>query len=70
MSLGIVWRIYVGFVSDLGDHETLIVDIKSRASHGKKTADLEGEYMGLVAHEEVAKFSHNNQDLGRLTLQC
>jgi hypothetical protein len=38
----------------------LISDIESHASHGKRVADLEGEYMGSVAHEEAAKFSHNN----------
>ncbi len=48
----------------------MIGDIESRAGHGRRVADSEGEYMGLVAHEEVAKFSHNNQELGGLTLQC
>jgi hypothetical protein len=38
----------------------LIGDIESHAGHGRKVADSEGEYMGLVAHEEAAKFSHNN----------
>jgi hypothetical protein len=26
--------------------------------------------MGSVAHEEATKFSHNNQELGGLTLKC
>jgi len=52
------------------DHETLIEDIESRASHGRKAIDSEGEYMGLVPHEEVAKFNHNNQELGGVMLQC
>ncbi len=73
MSSGIVWRIYVGFVADidikiLGDHEMLIDDIESHVGHGRKTTNSEGEYMGSVTHEEVAKFSHNNQELGGLTL--
>jgi len=46
----------------------LINYIESRAGHGRRTADLEGEYMGLVTHEEAAKFSHNNKELGGLTL--
>jgi hypothetical protein len=33
----------------------LIGNIESRANHRRRVADLEGEYMGLVAHEEVAK---------------
>jgi len=53
---------------DLGDHETLIDNVESRASHGRRAADSEGEYMGSVVHEEVAKFSHNNQELGGLML--
>jgi hypothetical protein len=48
----------------------LIDDIESRVSHGRRVADSKGEYMGSVAHEETAKFNHNNQDLGGLTLQC
>jgi hypothetical protein len=48
----------------------LIDNIESRASHGRRAIDSEGEYMGSIAHEEAAKFSHNNQDLGGLTLQC
>jgi len=47
----------------------LIGDIKSDVGHGRKAANSEGEYMGVVAHEEVAKFSHNNQELGGLMLQ-
>jgi len=47
----------------------LIGNIENRAGHGKRTADSEGEYMGSVAHEEVVKFNHNNQELGRLTLE-
>jgi hypothetical protein len=31
----------------------LIGNIESRTSHGKRIVDSEGEYMGLVAHEEV-----------------
>jgi hypothetical protein len=50
-------------------HETLIGDIESRAGHGRRAADSEGEYMGSVPHEEAAKFSHNNQELGGVTLQ-
>ncbi len=50
------------------DHETLIDDIESRVGHGRRAADSEGEYMGSVVHEEVAKFSHNNQELGGLML--
>jgi hypothetical protein len=46
----------------------LIGDIESRVGHGRRAADSEGEYMKLVAHEEVAKFSHNNQELEGLTL--
>jgi hypothetical protein len=46
----------------------LIGDIESRVGHRRRAIDLEGEYMGLVAHEEAAKFSHNNQELGGLTL--
>jgi hypothetical protein len=38
----------------------LIGNIESRTGHGRKVADSEGEYMGSVAHEEAAKFSHNN----------
>jgi hypothetical protein len=38
----------------------LIDDIENRAGHGRRAVDSEGEYMGLVAHEEAAKFSHNN----------
>ncbi len=52
------------------DHETLIGDIESHGGHGRRAVDSEGEYMGLVPHEEAAKFSHNNQELGRVTLQC
>jgi hypothetical protein len=46
----------------------LIGDIESRASHGRRVTYSKGEYMGSVAHEEVTKFSHNNQELGGLTL--
>jgi hypothetical protein len=46
-----------------------IGDIESYVGHGKRIIDLEGEYMGSGVHEEAAKFSHNNQELGRLTLQ-
>jgi hypothetical protein len=46
----------------------LIDDIKNPAGHGRKAVDLESEYMGSIAHEEAAKFSHNNQKLGGLTL--
>jgi len=46
-----------------------IGDIESYASHGRRIIDSEGEYMGLGVHEEATKFSHNNQELGRLTLQ-
>jgi len=46
----------------------LIDDIESRAGHGRKTTNSKCEYMGLVIHEEAAKFSHNNQELGGLTL--
>jgi hypothetical protein len=38
----------------------LIGDIENHASHGQKTIDSEGEYMGSVAYEEATKFSHNN----------
>jgi hypothetical protein len=48
------------------DHETLIDDIENRTGHGRKATDSKGEYMGLVAHEEAPKFSHNNQELGGL----
>ncbi len=48
----------------------LIDDIESRNGHKRRAADSEGEYMGSVAHEEAAKFSHKNQELGRLMLQC
>jgi hypothetical protein len=51
------------------DHETLIRDIESRAGHGRRAVDLEGEYTGSVPHEEAAKYSHNNQELGGDTLQ-
>jgi hypothetical protein len=47
----------------------LIGDIKSRIGHGKRTTYSKGEYMGSVAHEEITKFYHNNQELGGLTLQ-
>jgi hypothetical protein len=47
----------------------LISDIESHASHGRRATDSEGEYMGSIAHEEAAKFNHNNQELGGLTLQ-
>jgi hypothetical protein len=47
----------------------LIGDIENQASHGRKVADSEGEYMGSIIHEEAIKFSHNNQELGGLTLQ-
>jgi hypothetical protein len=46
----------------------LIDDIESHAGHGRRTTDSKGEYMGSVAHEEATKFSHNNQELGGLTL--
>jgi hypothetical protein len=46
----------------------LIGDIESRTGHGKRVVDSEGEYMGSIIHEEVAKFSHNNQELGGFTL--
>ncbi len=46
----------------------LIGDIESHAGHGRRAVDLEGEYMGLVPHEEAAKFSHKNQELGGVTL--
>jgi hypothetical protein len=73
MSSGIVWRIYVGFVADIDIKilgiMTLIGDIKSRTGHGRRTIDSKGEYMGFVAHEEATKFSHNNQELGGLTIQ-
>jgi hypothetical protein len=46
----------------------LIGDIENHAGHGKIVVDSEGEYMGSVIHEEIVKFSHNNQELGRLTL--
>jgi len=51
------------------DHETLIDDIESRVGHGGRAADLEGEYMGSIAHEEAAQFNHNNQELGGFMLQ-
>jgi hypothetical protein len=51
------------------DHETLIRDIESRAGHGRRAVDLEGEYMGSVLPEEAAKYSHNNQEMGGVTLQ-
>jgi hypothetical protein len=38
----------------------LIGNIESCASHGRRAADLEGEYMGSIAHQEATKFSHNN----------
>jgi hypothetical protein len=44
-------------------------DIESHASHGRRITNSKGEYIGLVAHEEGAKFSHNNQELGGFTLQ-
>jgi hypothetical protein len=47
----------------------LIGNIENHAGHGKRTVDSEGEYMGSVAHEEVVKFNHNNQELGGLILQ-
>ncbi len=47
----------------------MIGDIESRTGHGRRAVDSKGEYMGSVAHEEVAKSSHNNQELGGLTLQ-
>jgi hypothetical protein len=50
-------------------HETLIGDIESHASHGSRAADSEGEYIGSLPHEEVAKFNHNNQEFGGVTLQ-
>ncbi len=37
----------------------MIDDIKSCVGHGRRATDLEGEYMGSIAHEEVIKFSHN-----------
>jgi hypothetical protein len=46
----------------------LIEDIKSHASHGKRAIDSKGEYMGSIAHEEVANFDHNNQELKGLML--
>jgi len=48
----------------------LIDDIESRISHGRRAIDSEGEYIGSVAHKKVAKFSHNNQELGGFMLQC
>jgi hypothetical protein len=47
----------------------LIDNIESCASHGRIAIDSKGEYMGSIAHEETTKFSHNNQELGGLTLQ-
>ncbi len=47
----------------------MISDIESRVGHGRRATNSEGEYLGVIAHEEVAKFSHNNQELGGLTLQ-
>jgi len=47
----------------------LIDNIESCVGHGKRVVNLEGEYMGLVAHEEAEKFSHNNHKVGGLTLQ-
>jgi hypothetical protein len=38
----------------------LIGNIESRVGHGRRAVDSEGEYMGSVAHEKTAKFSHNN----------
>jgi len=49
------------------DHETVIGDIESCISHGRKAVDSKGEYMGLVLHGEDAKFCHNNQELGGVT---
>jgi hypothetical protein len=46
----------------------LIGNIESLAGHGRRAVNLEGEYMGSIAHEEAAKFSHNNQELGGLML--
>jgi len=51
------------------DHERLIGDIESRAGHGRRAPDSEGEYMGSVPHEETPKFSHNNQELGGVMLE-
>jgi hypothetical protein len=47
----------------------LIDNIESCAGHGRRATDSKGEYMGSIPHEETAKFSHNNQELGGLTLQ-
>ncbi len=47
----------------------MIDNIESRVGHGRRVVDLEGEYMGSIAHEEATKFNHNNQELGGLTLQ-
>jgi hypothetical protein len=44
-------------------------NIESRTGHGRIATNSEGEYMGSIAHEEAIKFSHNNQELGGLTLQ-
>jgi hypothetical protein len=35
----------------------LINNIESRTGHGRKAANLEGEYMGSVAHEKAAKLA-------------
>ncbi len=56
----ICWVCCWYWYQNLGDHETLIDDIESRAGLGRRGVDSEGEYMGSVAHDEVAKFSHNN----------
>ncbi len=48
----------------------MIVDIESRAGHGKRATDSNGEYMGSLVHEEAIKFRFDNQELGGLTLQC
>jgi len=50
------------------DHETVIGDIESHIGHGRRATYSKGEYMGLVPHEEAAKFCHNNQKLGGVTL--
>jgi hypothetical protein len=38
----------------------LIGDIEIRNGHGRRAVYSESEYMGLVAHEKVEKFSHKN----------
>jgi hypothetical protein len=43
--------------------------LRANVGHGRRAIDSEGEYMGSVPHEEAAKFSHNNQELGGVTLQ-